>query len=85
VVLTNGRISASPSPGASSGPSIANTSRAAAVLKQESELMEDLRHIEEQEALEKWERIVQFCREVKSQLHYVYLHLNILPYILHSY
>jgi calpain-15 len=38
-----------------------------AVLKQESELMEDLRHIEEQEALEKWERIVQYCREVRPQ------------------
>lgn len=67
VVLTNGRISATPSPGASSGPSISSTSSATAVLKQESELMEDLRHIEEQEALEKWERIVQYCREVRPQ------------------
>lgn len=67
VVLTNGRISATPSPGASSGPSVGSTSSAAAVLKQESELMEDLRHIEEQEALEKWERIVQYCREVRPQ------------------
>jgi hypothetical protein len=67
VVLTNGRISATPSPGASSGPSIGSTSSATAVLKQESELMEDLRHIEEQEALEKWERIVQYCREVRPQ------------------
>ncbi|PSN37268.1 Calpain-D [Blattella germanica] len=66
MVLTNGRISATPSPGAPSGPSIGNTSNAAAVLKQESELMEDLRHIEEQEALEKWERIVQYCRENKE-------------------
>ncbi|XP_069679392.1 calpain-D-like [Periplaneta americana] len=65
MVLTNGRISATPSPGASAGPSIGSTSNAA-VVKQESELMEDLRHIEEQEALEKWERIVQYCRENKE-------------------
>ncbi|XP_054261302.1 calpain-D-like [Macrosteles quadrilineatus] len=32
-------------------------------MRQESELMEDLRHIEEREALEKWKRIVQFCKE----------------------
>ncbi|XP_021927685.1 calpain-D-like isoform X2 [Zootermopsis nevadensis] len=66
MVLTNGRISATPSPGASSGPTIGSSSSAAAVLKQESELMEDLRHIEEQDALEKWERIVQYCRENKE-------------------
>ncbi|XP_046394157.1 calpain-D-like isoform X2 [Ischnura elegans] len=36
------------------------------VIKQESELMEDLRNIEEREALEKWERIVQYCRENKE-------------------
>jgi calpain-15 len=35
------------------------------VLKQASELMENLRHTEEREALEKWERIVQYCREVR--------------------
>lgn len=67
VVLTNGRTSATPSPGASSGPRISSMSNSIAVLKQESELMEDLRHIEEQEALEKWERIVQYCREVSPQ------------------
>lgn len=33
-------------------------------VRQESELMEDLRHIEEREALEKWKRIVQYCKEV---------------------
>lgn len=32
--------------------------------RQESELMEDLRHIEEREALEKWKHIVQYCKEV---------------------
>lgn len=37
-------------------------------VRQESELMEDLRHIEEQEALEKWKRIVQYCKEV-SKVH----------------
>jgi hypothetical protein len=68
-VLTNGRISATSSPGASSGPRIGCTSNAAAVVKQESELMEDLRHIEEQEALEKWECIVRYCREVRSLLY----------------
>ncbi|KAL1110427.1 hypothetical protein AAG570_007958 [Ranatra chinensis] len=31
--------------------------------RQESELMEDLRHIEESEALEKWKRIVHYCTE----------------------
>jgi calpain-15 len=67
MVLTNGRTSATPSPGASSGSRISSTSNSVAVLKQESELMEDLRHIEEQEALEKWERIVQYCREVRPQ------------------
>lgn len=66
VVLTNGRISATPSPGTSSGLSVGSTSSAAAaVLKQASELMENLRHTEEREALEKWERIVQYCREVR--------------------
>lgn len=33
-------------------------------VRQESELMEDLRHIEEREALEKWKRIVHYCKEV---------------------
>jgi calpain-15 len=67
MVVANGRTSATPSPGASSGPRVSSTSNSAAVLKQESELMENLRHIEEQEALEKWERIVQYCREVRPQ------------------
>jgi calpain-15 len=47
-------------------------SNASAVLRQESELMEDLRHIEEQEALEKWECIVRYCREVRSLLYYTW-------------
>lgn len=37
-------------------------------VRQESELMEDLRHIEEREALEKWKRIVQYCKEVRISL-----------------
>lgn len=72
VVLTNGRISATSSPGASSGPRTGSASSACAVLRQESELMEDLRHIEEQEALEKWECIVRYCREVRPLLYYTW-------------
>ncbi|XP_063237124.1 calpain-D-like [Bacillus rossius redtenbacheri] len=51
-VLTNG----TPVPGAGT----------AGVARQESELMEHLRHAEEREALDKWERIVKFCRENKE-------------------
>jgi len=72
VVLTNGRISATSSPGASSSPRIGSVSNASAVFRQESELMEDLRHIEEQEALEKWECIVRYCREVRPLLFYMW-------------
>lgn len=32
--------------------------------RQESVVMENLRQIEEREALEKWERIVRYCKEV---------------------
>lgn len=35
-------------------------------IRQESELMEDLRHIEEREALGKLKRIVQYCKEVST-------------------
>lgn len=34
------------------------------IQRQESVVMENLRHIEEREALEKWERIVRYCKEV---------------------
>ncbi|GLH13075.1 Calpain-D, partial [Gryllus bimaculatus] len=66
-VMTNGRMSSSPVP-CNMAPMITGLSNAAcsAVLKQESELMEDLRQIEEKEALEKWERIVQYCKENKE-------------------
>lgn len=36
--------------------------------RQESLLMENLRQIEEREALEKWERIVSYCKEVSQLL-----------------
>lgn len=32
--------------------------------RQESVVMENLRQLEEREALEKWERIVRYCKEV---------------------
>ena len=32
--------------------------------RRESELMEDLRHGEEVQALEKWKKIINFCKEV---------------------
>nr|CAD7198188.1 unnamed protein product [Timema douglasi] len=51
VVLTNGT------------PSPCEAVPAATVTRQESELMENLRHLEEQEALQKWEHIVKYCRE----------------------
>ncbi|XP_046688000.1 calpain-D-like, partial [Homalodisca vitripennis] len=48
----------------SSSPAPAETPPAKVqTVRQESELMEDLRHIEEREALEKWKRIVQYCKE----------------------
>ncbi|XP_066999894.2 calpain-D [Anabrus simplex] len=66
-VMSNGKLPATPSPGSSVPLNGAIASAiTTAVLKQESELMEDLRHIEEKEALEKWERIVQYCRENKE-------------------
>lgn len=34
------------------------------IQRQESVVMENLRQIEEREALEKWERIVRYCKEV---------------------
>lgn len=34
------------------------------IQRQESVVMENLRKIEEREALEKWERIVLYCKEV---------------------
>ncbi|CAG2059426.1 unnamed protein product [Timema podura] len=54
VVLTNGT------------PSPCEAVPAATVTRQESELMENLRHLEEQEALQKWEHIVKYCRENKD-------------------
>lgn len=36
------------------------------IQRQESVVMENLRQIEEREALEKWERIVRYCKEVIS-------------------
>ncbi|XP_047004772.1 LOW QUALITY PROTEIN: calpain-D-like [Schistocerca americana] len=44
----------------------AASSPAPTVLQQASELMEELRHIEEREALRQWERIVQYCKEHKE-------------------
>ena len=38
------------------------------IQRQESVVMENLRQIEEREALEKWERIVRYCKEVKCFL-----------------
>jgi hypothetical protein len=35
------------------------------IQRQESVVMENLRQIEEREALEKWERIVRYCKEVR--------------------
>lgn len=41
------------------------------IQRQESVVMENLRKLEEREALEKWERIVRYCKEVKNkQLHF---------------
>lgn len=34
------------------------------IQRQESVVMENLRQLEEREALEKWERIVRYCKEV---------------------
>ncbi|XP_075156937.1 calpain 15 small optic lobes isoform X2 [Haematobia irritans] len=39
------------------------TNRHSAELQQESKLMENLRRIEEAEALHKWENIIQYCRD----------------------
>ncbi|XP_015116996.1 calpain-D [Diachasma alloeum] len=36
------------------------------IQRQESVVMENLRHIEEREALEKWERIVRYCKETNE-------------------
>jgi len=36
------------------------------IQRQESVVMENLRQLEERDALEKWERIVRYCKEVKS-------------------
>lgn len=36
------------------------------IQRQESVVMENLRHIEEREALEKWKRIVRYCKEVSQ-------------------
>lgn len=38
------------------------------IQRQESVVMENLRQLEEREALEKWERIVRYCKEVTSPL-----------------
>lgn len=35
--------------------------------RQESKLMENLRKIEESEARNKWENIIQYCKEVNAQ------------------
>jgi len=34
------------------------------IQRQESVVMENLRQLEERDALEKWERIVRYCKEV---------------------
>ena len=36
------------------------------IQRQESVVMENLRHIEEREALDKWERIVRYCKETNE-------------------
>ncbi|XP_075234504.1 calpain-D-like [Lycorma delicatula] len=54
----NSSYPGTPSPSPAPSDSHSNISKPA---RQESELMEDLRQIEEREALEKWKQIVHFC------------------------
>lgn len=38
------------------------------IVRHQSELMDDLRRIEEKEALDKWQHIICYCTEVSSEL-----------------
>ena len=40
------------------------------IQRQESVVMENLRQLEEREALDKWERIVRYCKEVSLKNNY---------------
>ncbi|XP_039294677.1 calpain-D [Nilaparvata lugens] len=64
VTVTSPSVTSSSHPGdkmASPSPGVART-----LIGQASELMEDLRQIEERDALENWERIVRFCTDNKE-------------------
>lgn len=58
--------SPSPSPSAKQPPPVVPPTSRPGIVKQESELMEELRRLEEMDALQQWERIVHYCRDVSA-------------------